>query len=516
MPTKTPPAPTPDPDPYAVEIALEAALQQISDEQDAQITQAWAKAWGSVSAELLDTLTVILSDVGRVNTAAVVRYQRLAEVLAQIADHLDELTRQLGVTITNDLHDIVQRSEVGTRQLITAQKLLRDHARSLPVRTLPSPTLQAIVRRTTEQVTSQLQPLADDTYSTILRELTKGTAAGDNPRQTAARMVANAEDLHNFGRSRALNIARTETLDAYRAGGQAAEQQYTDVLAGWVWSAHLAARTCRSCLAMNGRFFELDVPGPDDHAQGRCSRIPVVREEDGSIDTSWLPDAEQHFASLSEADQRAILGNKGYEAWARGDFPIDQWTKTKSADGWRDSQVPAAPGDPHAGRTGAASPAGASGGNPPAPPTRTGSGSPDDPSDASAHLAALSPSLTDANATHILDGDHDGGGHRHGTIPNEPARKTWFPQSWSDDTILNAVNSVIADPIVARWNNDHAFLNAYGEVNGVRIKVRISPDGRVITAHPIDGAGIEQIRVKADGSTVIKQIPYGRSREVSW
>lgn len=339
-------------DPYAVELALSAALSQISAGQDTQIAQAWAQAWASVSADLLDTLTVILSDIGRVNTAAVVRYERLARVLGTIADHLDDLTKGLGITITNDLHDVVQRAEVGTRELITAQKLLRNHARTLPIRLLPAPAVQAIVRRTTEQVTSQLQPLSDETYTTILRELTKGTAAGDNPRTTARQMVTRAEDMHNFGRSRALNIARTETLDAYRAGGQATEQQYGDVLAGWVWATHLSARTCRSCLAMNGQVFDLDVPGPDDHPQGRCSRIPVVREEDGSTDLSWMPDAEKYFEDLPEADQRAILGDKGWEAWARGVFPMAKWTKARSNPGWRNSQVPAAPGDPHGGSIG--------------------------------------------------------------------------------------------------------------------------------------------------------------------
>lgn len=335
--------PPPPPNPYAVELALAAALQQISDQQDAQIVQAWAKAWGSVAEELLDTLTVVLADAGRVSAHAVVRYRRLANVLGAMADHLDEATQALGVTITSSLRDVVERAEAGTRELIAAQGLLKD--KTLPVRRVPTPALSAIVRRTTEQVTSQLQPLADDTYTVILRELTKGTAAGDNPRETARQMVARAENLHNFGRSRALNIARTEMLDAYRAGAQETEQQYTDVLAGWLWVAHLGPRTCRSCLSMHGRMFDLDVAGPHDHQQGRCSRVSVVREEDGSIDTSWLPDAEEHFAQLPEEDQRAILGRAGYAAWKRGEFPISSWAKAQSNPGWRDSVVPAKPGE---------------------------------------------------------------------------------------------------------------------------------------------------------------------------
>ena len=336
---------TTPPNPYDVELALAAGLAEITQAQDTTIVQAWAKAWGSVSTELLDSLTEVLTDAGRMTFAAVVRYQRLNTVLGEVANHLDDLTQGLGITITSDLNDVVHSAEVGTRELIAAQRLLHDERRGLPVRRVPSPAMQAIVRRTTERVTSQLQPLADETYATVLRELTKGVAAGDNPRTTARHMVTKAEDMHNFGRSRALNIARTETLDAYRAGGKATEEQYPEILTGWAWVAHLGPRTCRSCLAMHGQVFDVDVPGPDDHPQGRCGRIPVVRETDGSVDLSWLPNAEKHFEGLSEADQRAILGNTGYDAWKRGDFPIGQWAKRKANPGWRDSVVPASPAD---------------------------------------------------------------------------------------------------------------------------------------------------------------------------
>ncbi|WGX98734.1 phage minor head protein [Nocardioides sp. L-11A] len=351
------------PNPYAVEIALAAALAEITNAQDATITQAWAAAWSEISAELLDTLTEILTDAGRVNATAVVRFERFARVLAGIADHLDDLATALGVTVTNDLADVLDQAETGTVELIAAQRL----ARSVPGREVPTPALDAIVRRTTQQVTSTALPLADETYAIVLGELTRGVAAGDNPRQTAARMLQRAENHWNFGRSRAVTIARTETLDAYREGERVTQLAHADLLAGWVWVCHLGPRTCRSCLAMHGQVFDLEVPGPDDHQQGRCNRIPVVREEDGSVDLSWLPSAEDHFAALTPADQQAILGKAGWRAWVAGDFPIEQWTKRRTNDGWRDSQVPASPGDA-GGRGGGDGRPGDS--SPPEPPAR--------------------------------------------------------------------------------------------------------------------------------------------------
>jgi Bacterial EndoU nuclease len=135
--------------------------------------------------------------------------------------------------------------------------------------------------------------------------------------------------------------------------------------------------------------------------------------------------------------------------------------------------------------------------------------------DARRVLARLNPQLTARAQTHILDGDQDGGGHRHGVLPPAAERKIWFPESWSDEKCLAVIRDVLASPMVIRWAKQD-FLNVYGEVDRVRIKVRVRPDGAVVTAHPIDGAGVVVVHVRADGSMRLRAAPYGRSREVSW
>lgn len=358
------------PTPYEVEQALNAELEQVTAAQERAILAAWAAAWSELSSELFDTLLDLLAGGARITAATVVRSERLATSLAQVADRLEDLAADAGLAITSDLDDVVERGIDGTRRLIAAQLeddrgRVRDR-RFDPARWPAARVLDAIVARTTEQITSTLLPVADETYAIIQRELIRGVAVGDNPRETARRMVDRAEDHWNFGRSRAVTIARTETLDAYRAASEESQRTHATLLAGWLWLAHLGPRTCRSCLAMHGQLFPLEKAGPDDHQQGRCARCPVVAPADGSDpDLSWVPDAEAHFASLDRGDQVALLGRKGHQAWAAGDFPIESWTKTRTTDGWRDSQVPAAPGDS----------AGGSGRNdgpprrPPAPPS---------------------------------------------------------------------------------------------------------------------------------------------------
>jgi hypothetical protein len=334
----------------AVEQQLQDDLDQITDTQTRALVAAWATAWSEVSAELLDTLAGIMADGTRVTAATIVRVPRLAQELAGIADRLDELATSAGITITRDLGDVVARAADGQIGLMLAQLGEDDPRVGRMARRTPSAALRALVDRFTSRVTAQTLPLADQTYEVIQRELVRGVAVGSNPRATARRMVARAEDHFNFGLTRALTISRTETLDAHREAARVEQDRHADVLAGWLWLAHLSPRTCRSCLAMNGRLFPLEVAGPHDHQQGRCSRCPVVKGADGTEpDLSWVPDADAYFEALPEADQRAILGRQGYQAWASGVFPREQWTKTRSADGWRNSQVPAAPGDSDGG-----------------------------------------------------------------------------------------------------------------------------------------------------------------------
>jgi hypothetical protein len=364
------------PSPYAVELQLQRELAEVTDAQERAILAAWALAWSEISGDLFDTLLDLMADGARVTAATVVRSQRLARTLAVVADTLEDLADRAGVTITTDLERVLDQAVDGTGQLIRPQ--LDDPRRFNPDLLPTRAALTAIVERVTEQITSTLLPIADETYAIIQRELIRGVAVGDSPRDTAARMVERSENLWNFGRARAVNVARTETLDAYRDGAKAAEEPHADILAGWIWLAHLGPKTCRSCLAQHGELHDLDEPGPLDHQQGRCSRCPVVKDEDdGPPDLSWVPSAEEHFESLTKDEQVAILGREGYAAWAAGNFPRSEWAKRRQTDGWRDSFVPASPGDTSGGSGGGPTDGGrgaAGGGNDGEPPAGGGAG----------------------------------------------------------------------------------------------------------------------------------------------
>jgi hypothetical protein len=94
--------------------------------------------------------------------------------------------------------------------------------------------------------------------------------------------------------------------------------------------------------------------------------------------------------------------------------------------------------------------------------------------------------VTPERATHILDGDADGGGgHRHGT--GRPG-KTEFPASWDDTKIIDAALDVASrpdrPPVQQDWNGRWV---ARGMRDDVDVVVVIAVDGRIWSSWPLPG-----------------------------
>jgi hypothetical protein len=97
--------------------------------------------------------------------------------------------------------------------------------------------------------------------------------------------------------------------------------------------------------------------------------------------------------------------------------------------------------------------------------------------------------VTPERATHILDGDLTGGGHRHGT--GKPG-KTEFPASWDDGKVIGTVLDVARrpDPTPSHQESNDRWI-ARGTRDDVGIVAVIQRDGRIWSAWPLPGgAGV--------------------------
>lgn len=324
---------------------LNTQVQSIVDAQTRALTAAWVVAWAEVSADLRDTLLDLLAAGGTVSRATMLRSVRLRSVLGQVADQLTTLADDAGVRITSDLQAVVDDAAKAQARIVASQLPARSDLALAVARTgaAEDKALEAIVHRSTQQITSRTRELSPAAYDAVRRELIRGVAVGSNPRATARRMVARTEGQFNGGLTRALTIARTETLDAHRTAAAVSQAQHTDVLTGWVWLCHLGPRTCPACLARHGTLHTADEAGPHGHQCCRCSRMPKTQSwADLGFDgldepDDQLPDAKAWFDALPEADQLAIMGPERLRLLRAGDIAWADLATLKSSDGWRDA-----------------------------------------------------------------------------------------------------------------------------------------------------------------------------------
>ena len=171
--------------------------------------------------------------------------------------------------------------------------------------------------------------------------LVQGMLIGENPRDAAREMrKALGTQL-----SRALTIARTETLRAHREATRASYQANSDIVKGWIWHSATDERTCAMCWAMHGTVHNVDEI-LDDHPNGRCAMAPETAtwSQIGrmyGIDLSDLPDANPEirlgtslFMQLPAEKQIKILGPAKWAAWKDGKFTLSDLVGRKRSREW--------------------------------------------------------------------------------------------------------------------------------------------------------------------------------------
>jgi SPP1 gp7 family putative phage head morphogenesis protein len=325
---------------------LRRQLDSMTAAQTLALTKAWVEAWDVLMPEFQTALVELISaGDGVVPYKTVAANIRLRDALRHTREMLDELAGQTNTVITNDLSQAVLDAVDGHAALIGSQLPPNTASAGVSFTRMSQDALAAIVERTSEQIHSSTLPLPADVERVMKRELVRGIAVGANPQVTARRMLQQTEQRFNGGLTRALTIARTETLDAHRAATQASEKANKDILQEWEWHAALTARTCPSCWAKHGTRHPLDEDGPNDHQNGRCTRVSITKSW-ADLGFKNIPepepirqDAEAVFNSLTPETQREIMGPERLKLLQDGDIKWADLSTVKQTPGWRDSHT---------------------------------------------------------------------------------------------------------------------------------------------------------------------------------
>lgn len=102
---------------------------------------------------------------------------------------------------------------------------------------------------------------------------------------------------------------------------------------------------CVGCWSRHGRVYPVTEPGPDDHQNGRCTRLPklatwaelgITAPEPPSL----LPDGEKAFNKLPKSAQLEIFGPSRLDLYQSGAVTWDQLATWRDTPQWRRSNVP--------------------------------------------------------------------------------------------------------------------------------------------------------------------------------
>lgn len=247
---------------------------------------------------------------------------RLENVLREIRMHLDEFSKDALEFAESGRSDAYELGAVHALRLAEAQ-VYGDIA---GLNAGAFANAQALL-----SATSPLKALFDEigpTAAVKAREVfAQGIAEGWNPRKMGRVL---ASEIEGLSKRRAVLIARTEQIRAYRTANTDVYKRNADVLRGWRWTAAKTPATCAMCLALDGEIFPVDQP-LSSHPACRCSMVPLPKTDFGGPQPTL---GEDYFQKLPEADQDRILGKGKAVLYRDGKITLKDNVHWKGSPEW--------------------------------------------------------------------------------------------------------------------------------------------------------------------------------------
>ena len=152
-----------------------------------------------------------------------------------------------------------------------------------------------------------------DTVQAIQDAAIRGIVGGKSPLAVGRDVSTLAQDIPLY---QAQSMMRTLQMTSYRTANQAYGVANGDILSGQIRIAVLDPRTCLSCVALHGTELAIG-ERVDDHDQGRCTSVFVVRVRDVNVHRG-----QDWFENQSDETQSDMMGTAAYSAYKAGDVTL--------------------------------------------------------------------------------------------------------------------------------------------------------------------------------------------------
>jgi len=309
--------------------SFRAALLRQERAQQAEMVRQWL----GIEERLMDQIMVLVyqlqSEDSPKSLHQIVMMERYQRLLAQVQAELGQYSQDVIVQVQRERDEWARRGFENGQMMVW--RSLEASAMGVGLDQLPVEAVTNLTAWSGEG--TALGQLLQGAFlpeglprgwTALQRTLVQGLALGWHPEKTAREM---ARALAG-GLQRAMVVARTEQIRAYRSGSLQAYQESGVVIGHKRLTAH-DSRVCAACLADEGHVYGLDEM-MWSHPQCRCTSVPVLR---GAEEPQWEL-GEEWLRRQDPATQNQIFGSwAAADAFRRG-IPLKEFMRVTNEGDW--------------------------------------------------------------------------------------------------------------------------------------------------------------------------------------
>jgi len=313
--------------PLIVEVAQQhkAALLQREATAMAEQARRWLQVEQSISAAMEALAQQMANGDEPVTASQLMRSRRYRALMEQTRDEMRRYERYMEGRIIDGQRVMITQAIEHSATAINAAAV--EAQITIPWNRLPVAQVETMVGLAGDG--SPLSAIIADAAragpDAMVNELVSGIAIGRNPIEVARRAIRLGLG-QSFTRMQA--ISRTEQLRVYRITSLESYRN-SRVVVGYRRLSARDDRVCAACLMADGQQYPIDY-GFDEHVQGRCTMIPVLR----NVPPVQYETGQEWFARQPESTQLAILGRGRFDLWRRGEASLSDMVSRDWSDTW--------------------------------------------------------------------------------------------------------------------------------------------------------------------------------------